>query len=114
MIPIRVITPISELKSNEAMTPKEPEIEKKEDILPTDSMGATEHESTVVEESPPSESDFYSPTDFEESFPKLNTSQVKRKISSPKCDSQAKKATSNFFKMNSNKPGIDKAFTAPK
>ena len=108
------LIPISELKPNEVMTPNEPEIKKKEDMLAIESMGVTEPESAVVEESPPSESDFYSPTDFEESFPKLNTSQVKRKISSPKCASQAQKNTSNFFKTSTNKLGIDKASTAPK
>ena len=106
-------TPTSEIKTNEVTTPNEPVIEINEDMLPNELMGITEPETAVVEESPPSD-DFYSPTEFEKSFPKLNSSQVKRKISSPKCTSQAKKTTSNLFIMNSNQPDIDRAISAPK
>ena len=105
LIPTRVITPRGDLKSNEPITPKESEIEKKEDISHTELIGETENESTVVEESPPADLDFYSPTEFKESFPKLCT-QDKRKISSPRRDSQAKKNTSNLSKTKSNKPDI--------
>ena len=71
-------------------------------------MGETEKESIVIEELPSAVLEFYSPTEFENSFPKLCV-QSKRKMSSPKCDSQAKKSMSNL-----NEPYIEKAVNAPK